>query len=122
MTLINPSDIYMAVPAYPVDKIYFTNSNSQTITGSNPSVAPATEIIIPQDKGQFFFTQLLLSLDNTTFYTSGFPPYAYNATYAEYLPLFTGRVYVTTTDVHLFLQSTEIDRTIFWKIVGFSVG
>lgn len=121
MALTNPSAIYMAVPEYGVDKIYFTTSGSQTISGTNPSIGPATEIIIPQTKGEAFFTQLLLSQDNSTWFTSGFPPYAFNTTYGQYSPLFSGTLFTTTTDVHLFLQSTEISRAIYYKIVGFSV-
>lgn len=121
MALLYPENIYMAVPTYVVDKIFYETTGSQSITGSHTGVDPETEITISQDKGVPFFTQLLISSDNATWYTSGFPPYAYNGTYAQYLPLFTGRLYVDSSNVHLFLQSTETTRTIYYKIVGFSI-
>lgn len=119
--IIKPADIYMAVPNYLIDKIYYKVNGSRGVTGTSP-ITPASQFFIPHDKKEPFLTQMLLSVDNAVWYTAGFTPYSYNTTFAAYLPEFNGTVSTTADNVCVSLFSLEIDRIIFYKIVGFSIG
>lgn len=116
---LNPDVISTSVPEYGVDKIYYTKASSASVTGSNPNVDPPTEFVIGHEKGEIFDAEMIISEDGVNWYPAEFPPFAYNAFYMQYLPKFNGGLYVTSTEVHIFLQSTQTNRTIFYSILGY---
>lgn len=117
--MVNPDKIAIAIPENDVDKIYYAVRDSRTVPGSNPSVDPPTEYVIPHGKGEIFDAEMIISLDGIKWYPAEFPPFAYNATYALYLPLMAGGLYVDSSNVHVFLQATQTNKNIQFSIVGF---
>lgn len=119
--LVDPSAIFMVVPDYLVDKIYYEVSGSQLVTGGAPGDSPQI-FPLPQTKGEAFFTNMQFSTDQINWYSSSYPPYDYNVTFAEYTATFTGALSCDASDVYVYLFSLEVNRTIYYRLVGFSIG
>lgn len=118
MPLNNPSAIEIAVPIYNSDKIIYTTSGVRTAVPAMPPGGTPTAYAIPHTVGRLFFPQMLVSLDQVTWYAAPSTPLIFVAFYAQYLPVIVDYIYADASNVHIGLGPYQVSD-VYYKIVGF---
>lgn len=108
-------------PAHPLDKIYFKPPNNslavpQTVSPASPDIYTTT---IANTKEELFFAEMQLSLDNDTWYDSGFEPY-YMADPISKFKRFSGWYDLSDSSILLSFYALDAAYTVYYRFVGFS--
>lgn len=109
-------------PAYPLDKIYFKPVNNsffvaQSAAAAAPDVYTTT---VENTKDELFFTEMQVSVDNSSWYDSGFEPY-YLADPISKFKRFSGWCNVDVSSVTLSFYALDSGYTMYYRLVGYSL-
>lgn len=108
-----------AWPRYPLDKIFFKESGSQSVAQSaNPLDPDEVTVTITNPQNTTFFIEMQVSTDGVVWYDSGMEPY-YIAS-GQPVKRFGGFWSVTSSNVTVKLYANDASYTLYYRLVGYS--
>jgi len=110
------------VPAYPLDKIFFTAPEGASVAvpqNGSPSFTPGTTVTLPHTNGSTFFIDVQSSPDNTNWYDAGYEPYYYDGGAMLYYPKWVCWWQVSSTNVLIKFGANDAAYTMYYRVIGY---
>lgn len=104
---------------YDVDKVIVKKSGSISVPQA-ATISDSVLVTIPHGLGYapLCLGQFSESSDFSTAYEFGNPPYAYSATFAQWLPRIDGIVESDATNIYITLINFDTTRTLYYRTIG----
>ncbi len=109
-------------PGNSLDKIFYSPAPaSMTVAQSaNPTAPTVSTVTITNPQNTTFFIDMQVSVDNTTWYDSGFEPYYISSGVVAFVKRFAGWWTMTSSTITLSFYALDAGYTIYYRLVGYS--
>jgi len=95
-------------------------ANEDYTQSADPTIPTIQTVTIDNPEGENFFITMQVSVDQATWYDSGFEPYYLTTGVVILAKRFAGWWSMTNTTITLSFYSLDSSQTIYYRLVGYS--
>lgn len=108
-----------AWPRFPLDKIFYKESDSLTVAQSaNPLNPTVSTIPVINPRNATFFIDMQVSPDGIVWYDSGLEPYYISG--GQPVKRFAGYWLMNASTISINLYANDASYTLYYRLVGYS--